>query len=371
MSGEYSTISSFPGSKFIQTSQPYCLFRDRERHILDHAQCNAYADGDVSRVADNQTLMYLNELSNHHVPSHMMYGALRREIVMSAGTKIASKRRQMIATFHCNDKPKFLHVGGKSMDELIIRDVRHSFRAVNLRDPPGFTLPLGGGASLHQVAVCGQTQWATKSNILARTLSEVYHVRTLDVDDVLSGVETSRARSSVILEPVQKWQLPEDIASMSISPAGWSTANLITTNGSVYTWSPTDGVMAVNNSTPIAFSKNERARSFDLSIECTLHPQVSLTTSHKSVLSFDLRCPQHAPAVYTAANSVKCVKQHGGVAHHFLLSDGDFVRLIDTRFPRMPVAQQYIPGGHNVLKFVKTPDGHASGQKSIVCTPVV
>ena len=42
----------------------------------------------------------------------------------------------------------------------------------------------------------------------------------------------------IILEPLQKWQLPTEIASMSTSVTAWSHAAILGTNGQLFTWNP-------------------------------------------------------------------------------------------------------------------------------------
>lgn len=370
MSTEYSTISSCPANKWLPISTPYCLFRNRYQYILDAHDVDYIpkADGDYSKQAENQTFVYMDNLSYNHIPSHLLYGSLRRDIVPRTVVKI-DRRRQVLTCIQCPGSSKFLHVGGRNKDEVIIRDVRHSFYASCLLSPPGFTLPLTGGAEICEVTSCGTMQWSSKVNILARTRAELHHLCTMDMDDVISGKEaSSSASASVIIEPVQKWQLPFDIASMCASPSGWSTTNIITTCGRVFSWSLGDGIKSVNNNKPILASNDVVLPTFDMSIECTLHPQVSYTVHKDNVFSLDMRCPQHTSLLYTAAssNSIAALKQHGGIAHHFMASDGNYVRLIDARFPRTPVAQQYIPGGHNSIKFIKTPNSHTAGQFTVI-----
>lgn len=368
MSTNYSTIVSCPDYKLLPTSQPYCLFRNRERYVHDvHVNTTAKADGDISSLAENQTTLFLDGLSDNHIPSYLLYGSLRREISLHNSVNNVNTRRQTVTSIHCRGRTKFLHIGGRHLDELVMRDMKHSYEAVSLKTPPGFTLPLSEGAEICEVASCGASQWGAKTNVLARTRSELYHVSTFDVDDLVPGGDGSSVGASVIIEPVQKWQLPYDIACMSVSPTSWSSANILTTCGTVYTWNLADGLRAVSNREPVIPNCSSATRSFGNTIECTVHPQVSLIASKQCIYTLDLRCPQQAPLLHTAAHNIACLKQHGGVAHQCMVSEGDYVRLMDTRFPRTAVAQQYIPGGHNSMKFIKTPNSHTAGKSASIC----
>lgn len=168
----------------------------------------------------------------------------------------------------------------------------------------------------------------------------------------------------IILEPVQKWQFPDPILSMTASNAmsTWSSALILTTGNQLFRWTPLEGFRPASSQQtgPHIPQKFLRARSAPLhldervNMESTLHPMVSFLSVNKYLLSCDMRCPSPVDKVLSASKDIRSISQHGSIGHHFLMSSGNKVKLLDTRYAskRVDIASRIVPHGHSVMKFV-------------------
>jgi hypothetical protein len=83
-------------------------------------------------------------------------------------------------------------------------------------------------------------------------------------------------------------------------------------------------------------------------------------TSQESLYTLDLRAQCAAVALYSASGPILSVKQHDREATLVLVSVKDTVQLVDVRFPKDCIAQQYVPHGHQLMTSVRTPYGNST-----------
>ena len=369
----YSTISPDPTFKLIQNSIPYCVFRNKERYYLNHTEQSSKKDVYYdANQAESQTRLYLDSIGDHSVPSHLLYGTLRREF-SSKRYCDRSSSSAVSAFSHCGLN-LFAHAGGRYLDQIILRDAYHCYKGRDLDKPPGFVLPLSKGSTIKQICSAGTTHWGYYSQLLARTDSELFHIKTVGLDEHIvrsdSGSESVSGDCSmnyesapVVLEPTQKWQFPTEVCSLSCSPAGWSFASILGADGSLFTWTLVDGVRSVNKSIfPTSQTSLHPVRDYTRRVDCTMHSQVLHVSCDDQIYLYDLRSNSTSVPLFTTTNKrpVQAIKQHEGLGHCMMVSAGNTAMLIDTRFPRIPIAQQYIPGGHSALSFVKSPLQHST-----------
>jgi hypothetical protein len=413
-SREYSHVSIEPSLKLLQSSAPYCVFRNRDRHqYIDelYRKNNAKDYFYEEKFAGDQVRLYLDGLSTANIPSYLLYSSLRNEFSSGTGCSI----RSTVSTVTHNNTSMFTCVGGRYLDELILRDTAHCYLAgPDLKDPPGFSLPLGGGSPLMQTLHAGYSNWGQTSLVLARTRSEIFYVRTAGLDEVCcddaarEDIPTSASMASAsasasalppaaptILEPVQRWQLPVEISDMSCSQSGWGSACILAKNGRLFTWTPTDGVLpsfggcrgSCSNSSSSSIPQQQQR------VECSLHPQLVYLSAGPGLYACDLRAPTSAPTsaanlLYTISaahssssssgtntssnsncnnggggGSILSITQHGSEGHTFLLSVPEAALLMDSRFLRAPVSRQYVLHGHTSTQFAPTPYGSGTGEE--------
>jgi hypothetical protein len=369
MSSGYSSVTADPSYKLLQSSLPYCVFRNKQRYHLLPPSSDKTDGGQAyhqHETAEAQTKLLLTSAAGQFVPSYLTYGTIRLEM-QNLPPVGSSPLHNTVISLQYDQLNLFVHPGGRYLDELVLRDVHHTFRGEDLDRPPGFTLPLSKGSQLREVAFAGTTHWGTKSQLLARAGSEIYHVRTLGLDEYRSipateseaeqGHRHMYETSPVILEPTQKWQLPTEISSMACSTTGWSTAGVLGANGAYFTWTPTDGIKSFHGGKSVLPHTEEKGymKDFTRRTECSWHPQVHYLTSQESLYTLDLRSQSMAVALYSAAGPVLSPKQHDRQASLLLVSVKDAVQLVDVRYPKGCVAQQYVPHGHQLMASVQTP----------------
>jgi hypothetical protein len=360
--------------KLLQCGIPYCIFRNKGRHqygLLRQVGLPPTSQYHLNELAATETALCLESLTNSHIPSYLLYGSLRRD----ASTPVYDDSARHVVTACHDGLPLFVHVGGRNMDELFLRDTQHCFAGSELKSPPGFDLPLTQGAHIRELVGAGTTNWGSRSDLLVRTSAEVFHVCTLGLNEWMPTSEDydcnngrSYLTAPVILEPVRKWQLPEELCCLaSTSSAQWSTAAMLSASGNIYTWTPTDGVLryAPNSRVlPVQEANNPGDfKDFSRRVECSLHPQQLYLSSGDAVYTLDLRSNSPAALLYTLNRStgtttkVLSMAQHGTQTNLLMVSAKDSVQLVDTRFAKAPLTWQFVPGGHEQMSYEHTPYG--------------
>jgi hypothetical protein len=368
-------LCSDPSYKLLQCGIPYCILRNKGRYqhgLLKQAGLPSISQYHLNELAATETALCSESLTNSHIPSYLLYGSLRRD----AGTPVYDDSARHVVTACHDGLPLFVHVGGRNTDELFLRDTQHCFAGSELKSPPGFDLPLTHGAHIRELVGAGTSNWGTRSDLLVRTSAEVFHVRTLGLNEWMPTSEDYDCKNEhgyltapVILEPVRKWQLPEELCCLaSTSSAQWSTAAMLSASGNVYTWTPTDGALRHSPNSrvlPVQDAANNSGafKDFSRRVECSLHPQQLYLSSGDAIYTLDLRSNSPAAWLFSLDRStgtttkVLSMKQHGTQPHLLMVSAKDTVQLVDTRFAKAPLAWQFVPSGHEQMSYEHTPYG--------------
>ena len=134
------------------------------------------------------------------------------------------------------------------MDTLVLRETKLCRPGLQ-SGVPAFTLSLGKGESLVQVACVSTARWNTCSHILARTNNQLFHLRTISLSDEMPKTTQKYdvlGRATTVLEPLQQWEFPSNIVDLSVHPARhMCIAYISCRNGKIYQWTASEGVKEV------------------------------------------------------------------------------------------------------------------------------
>jgi hypothetical protein len=291
-----------------------------------------------------------------------------------------------VTALHHGNKSLIVHTAGKEMDVLVLRDVEHikqQFGSASIADPC-FSLPLNCGVPIIEIAAAGSPSLESCSRLLARTSSELFYMRTVNITDHMSTSHNNHKSNPILsttpevemlLEPLQKWQCPVELISMSTSPSEWSYASFLSTSGTLFMWNPLDGLRKFSSDPLVdpnlmaGYSHGSYNNIKDLNLstallDFTLHPQILHVALGVALYRTDLRCRLlQKDLIYTTNNSttrndICSLKQHGDIGHLFALNtlDGE-VLLMDSRYTKTCVAEKVIPEPHSNMKFFNSSTG--------------
>jgi len=275
-----------------------------------------------------------------------------------------------------------IHGGGKYMDQLIIRDLESLTVAPSLA---AFSLSLGRGEPIVEVHPAGKSNWGNRVHLLARTRAEIFHVATTRVAQLapktrVNAAESRQPMDSVILEPLQKWQLPSEILSLTTpSHVSESLGCILASSGQLFTWNLSQGVLPYSSA-----EKLFPQWPTDLtSLACD--PQVCYSSWHQmvvyaalgsDVLCIDLRTSGKKAACAVPPNTISSSTQTiSGLCQH--KEDGNFIfvacadgtnSISDLRYPKQCVAERSVQTKdfHESLQFspLEDTDGLLFGRSS-------
>lgn len=341
----------------------YCVFRNRARYDNAALAPRAYKKRRHDVVADFPT-------------SRGVLSAFAREDEAAKATTFA----KTIASCSHDSMQLVIHSGGKHMDQLLVRH-QGSFLA-----PPaagaeelGFSLSIGRGEAILSTALAGSSNWGETAHLLSVTRSEVIHTKTTRVGDhlpqhdhpcysakVASSAVGSNMRDSVVLEPVQKWQLPDEIVCVDTAKSpSLSLAVILAHSGRLYTWNPLEGVAHFAKTRQLSQPASPAEKRTALQVEFSLHPSVVHVVSSQYAYSIDLRQgggggSQERPwqSSNPASSRFSSICQHGTNAELvFLACNAGFVSLYDIRFPKKFVSRCSVPFSHESLAFTHLETG--------------
>jgi hypothetical protein len=303
-----------PLSCITPQTVPFCVFRNRERYWMGKQNPKISSDINLNYLrakAWDQTKYYKEHLAEHHVPSYLLNDHILEELndnqqqnsnnIHNEG--IFYKDKQTLIGCHHDHQPLTIHTAGKNMDELVMRKTNQIQPNNNKSRQPGYSLPIGNGSSIEQILRCGTSMWSSCSHMIVRTSdSNIYHLRTVNIDDhtprsdyrksswpkpngQLQTKSTSRlSQDVVILEPLQRYQLPKEIVHMSASKSAWIGSVLLSLSGQIYSWTPVEGMHAYSKKCifPSNVMDNEDMNNNRIastsSIESSLHPMIHYVT---------------------------------------------------------------------------------------------
>ena len=181
--------------RFVTTnsSRPFCIYRNQTRYdkILEEAlvgykdeQGNVISSRREDTIRDlapyRQAVVLKQRPSQREMPFTIrsVYSALKEEIYERQYDIMQDKDHDTMAVCYHNNKSLLLHVAGKFMDTLVLRETRSCSPGLQ-KGAQGFTLSLGKGEMLTQVLCVSTSRWNSCSHILARTENTLFHCRTI------------------------------------------------------------------------------------------------------------------------------------------------------------------------------------------------
>jgi hypothetical protein len=383
-------------SHFLEASSaPKNIFRNCERYHLEHYNTKSCADLNTTRAnAWNQTLYAKDRLLEHGIPSYLLHDHIVQSHLLSQTQSYPNERDvclpcyrySTVTALHHGNKSLIVHTAGKEMDVLVLRDVEHikqQFGSASIADPC-FSLPLNCGVPIIEIAAAGSPSFESCSHLLARTSSELFYMRTVNITDHIptshnnhksNPILSATPEVEMLLEPLQKWQCPVELISMTTSPSEWSYASFLSTSGTLFMWNPLDGLRKFSSDPLIdpnlmagySHGAYDNIKDLNLStalLDFTLHPQILHVALGVALYRTDLRCRLlQKDLIYTTSNSrtrndICSLKQHGDIGHLFVLNtlDGE-VLLMDSRYTKTCVAERVIPEPHSNMKFYNSSTG--------------
>ncbi len=369
-------FSNYLARSIVPVSIPRCVSRNIQNKAFVRNRSSRMTANYAAHTASNEAQLYLNSLSHEPIPTLLLMDAIYSDL-MTNRANIISKVSATVLSFGVD---RVVHTCGGKLDELTLRNLNFGSNPSG-RPDTGFRLSLGNGSEISQIVNASGVYFDARPSILARTISEVFHVKSCQFDPSDSSFSASE---HCILEPVQKWQLPLPIADMSSSShSSWSYASLLSTSGVMFSWTPHDGVRQRSKSSVIpatAFPGSGDPAHGVMRVECSLHPQVSYVTSGSSILLYDLRSASSASVLATfdfsaSGNSIhvtnptiQSIQQHAGDSQKVAVSADRKVLMVDVRYARTPLAERHVQDTHSMLRYRSLDTNSSSG---LICFFVV
>lgn len=395
-------ISPTPLWHVCAASHPWAIFRNRERHTFSQFADTFMSGGSGLRSLGEkswkQTQYCKNHLISQGVPSYVLNDSIFQDFYSQRDDNFNSHihaTHHPAFTTHQNISERnisshsiticrhgcrtlMLHCGGPFMDEIIVRN-QNQCTSYSCEDNDSFTLPLGCATPIVQISVAGCPATMDYSTILARNSNEIFLLRTVSVNDFSSKFITRSSgrylqTGDIIIEPIQKWQIPHKVLSMCCSQTSWNHASLLTDVGTVYHWTPSQGFVEFSASsifppgaTKISPSAAVTAgdpgsemnnfgsleqQQLKTNIECSLHPQVAFVSLAKQSYILDMRARCEASLQFTTAEEISSYKQHFNAAPYLFVAQKGAVLLMDSRYTKKPVFTQPVADAHSSMEMI-------------------
>ena len=187
-------------------SAPVNVFRNKERYCLDSYATSSSTGPNAIRMDawKGGTLYAKDRLLEDHIPSYLLHDHLVHAHLFhqtqcfpvdTPDIALPYFRRSTLTSCHHEHRSLLVHAAGRYMDELIVRDtsflryqmVTSSSEMSSNDHPstqePGFTLPLSRGTPVVEVMTTGVSSFHSCASLLARTHSEVFYLRTVNIND--------------------------------------------------------------------------------------------------------------------------------------------------------------------------------------------
>jgi hypothetical protein len=352
------------GLGVISSSIPYCIARNREKYVLENESCAPNVPSAVLREQAWRQTLYCNErVIDQAIPSYILHDAIIEDRNRHQASEKSSEILNSVVKCHHGSQSLFVHTAGAHLDDLVLRNLAYC-QPHNKNLEPGFSLSLGQGCVLKDLQVCGTSANGSSSHLLARTNSEIFHVRTMDimndaaVDDKLARTKL-KLKSGFILDPIKRWSLPTTISSMASSMTTWMHAAILATDFSLLTWTPTRGLLHHNEGNAILPSNFVvRDQSFRPKISSSPHPQLYYLSTGEHLLIKDLRSREHAKPLFRLCSGrirsmislSSMINEQGRCLMMSVEDRHSYSCLIDTRCGSKPLITKYLPESHDSLR---------------------
>jgi hypothetical protein len=250
--------------------------------------------------------------------------------------------------------------------------LRNSYdcRPYHRRDVKGFQLKLE--AEILQLERFGMGSFNTSSHFLARSSSQIFHLKTTDILDSCDSdnrPSTHNAHNCLIIEPVQKWIMTSEMIScMSGSKSIATHGFLMSTHGELFTIDCNQGLQRWNRSTSFTsvFSSLDNSSSSSsssssqynhcMNVESTHHSQGCYLSKEKVLFHKDLRSREFAQPLFSTPHFITSLHVPSRASsatsdsNHLFLGIKDTMYIMDGRSFRTPLAMRPIPDSPSMMR---------------------
>ena len=322
----------------------YTTYRNRDRYTQWLNILEEKSSSNIESKARKQSLYYRDFLSEHFV-SQPLLNSYMEDSLRDKKMRPVPLTSTLCACDH-NGTNFIVHCSGKYMDDLVITRGTNSDEGLSIAEDFSY-LSLGKGQEILNVFQVASTfaNSNSESHLVAHTKNELFHLRTAELD------------SKVMLDPLQKWQFPEEIIATSSSRTSFQGVVLLD-SGSINSWNPSDGPIKTHDMN----TKTNVFESAIQSLEMSLHPQTCYYGAKGNIKIVDFRSTSTAhlfSAKSVAENSaavlpdvsVISLSQHSSTSHYLFVGmsatgskerrNTSSVSLLDIRYPKIFVNQKF------------------------------
>jgi hypothetical protein len=378
-------------------SPPYVSYRNIEAYRLQSPYSQLAKPSDLISNSWDQTMYYKHQLKDcpisgnilmDNVLEDLLYGRYQQlnKIHTSKNSLLGKQIRSSCCLLNCfslaglrhEDQSLIVHISGKIKDHLILRNSQ-DFRPYHRRDVKGFQIKLE--AEILQLEKFGMGSFNTSTHFLARSLSQIFHLKTTDILDSCDS-SSNLPPNSIVMEPIQKWILGSEISCMSgsksIAPHGFLMSNqgelfTIDCNQGIQRWNRAATTASVFSPTHAVLTSTPSSQC--MTIESTHHPQICYLSKEKVLFHKDLRTHEYAQSLFSTPHFITSlhVPSHlsstPSQSNHFFLGIQDMMYIMDVRYFKSPLAMRPIPGSPSMMRslsesFEQVTKSHSSSSQT-------
>ena len=343
----------------------HCIFRNRARMgLLYDTRKSSVGTRNVAahKLEASRVSAYCREvLCEFPLDSRLLRETIVEELV-TEDEACGENRYSTLTSFTHRGRSMVVHAGGKFMDQLIVRDFDATIVPPSSKsgmEASGFSIGLGRGEAIIDVMLAGKSNWNESSFLLARTRGELFSLKSTALDEFMA--ETRQPTTpAVIVEPLQKWQFPSELLSLSTFPTPpLSLALALCKDGQLYSWSPVEGVVPYSSPGalfPLWPSNREdlaALKSSPIIQYSSFHPMVAYASIGQNIHNIDLRLPgKEARVLHSGATACTALCQSDSSGSYLFVGSLDCgISLLDLRYPKQALAQRSFQGvAHKYLR---------------------
>jgi hypothetical protein len=368
--------------KLEPQSPPYVSYRNIEAYRLQSPYNQLPKPYDLISNSWDQTMYYKHQLKDNPISGNILMDTILEDLLYSRyqqlnkihtsknsllGKKIIKISLSIVFSFAFlvgvthEDQSLIVHVSGKIKDHLILRN-SPDFRPYHRRDVKGFQIKLE--AEILQLEKFGMGSFNTSTHFLARSSSQIFHLKTTDILDSCDSPSTNLpSHNCIIMEPIQKWVLGSEISCMSGSKSVATHGFLVSNQGELFSLDCNQGIQRWNRATTTAsvFSPTHAVvcstpSSQCMSIESTNHPQICYLSKEKVLFHKDLRTQEFAQPLFSTPHFITSLHVPSHISstlpqsNHFFLGIQDMMYIMDVRYFKTPLSMRPIPGSPSMMR---------------------